>query len=73
MPTKWSSQGAVITLALMKKPHTYSEMLALGVSLSPWKRAKEYLSRVPGLVLVKTEKKVGDHKLTAWRVIKAEK
>lgn len=47
------------------------EMIGLGLSISPWRRVGEYLDRTPGLKLVKTTKKVGDRKLTAWLVVKA--
>ena len=71
MPNRYATQGACITVALMKRAMTYGDMLALGISTCPHKRVMEYLDRVPGLVLVKTEKKVGDRKLTAWKVKKA--
>lgn len=37
------TQGRQIIAALKRKPHTYMEMLMLGVSVSPWKRAVESL------------------------------
>ena len=70
MRNRYATQGACLTVALMKKPHTYMEMIGLGLSVSPWKRIQEYLRITPGLALVKTQKKVGDHKLTAWKVVK---
>lgn len=68
---RYATQGACLTVALMRKAMTYGDMLALGISTCPHKRVQEYLKRVPGLVLVKTEKKVGERKLTAWKVVKA--
>lgn len=65
-----ATQGACLTVALMKKAMTYGDMLSLGISTCPHKRVQEYLRITPGLALVKTQKKVGDHKLTAWRVVK---
>lgn len=70
MRNRYATQGACLTAALMKKPHTYMEMIGLGLSSSPWRRVQEYLRITPGLALVKTQKKVGDHKLTAWKVVK---
>lgn len=71
MANRYATQGACITASLMKKPHTYMEMIGLGLSISPWRRVGEYLDRTPGLKLVKTTKKVDDRKLTAWLVVKA--
>jgi hypothetical protein len=56
---------------LAKAPHTYMEMLAYGLSVSPWKRLVEYCD-VRGWSIVKGEKKVKNHKkpLVTWRVVK---
>lgn len=67
----YATQGACLTVALLRKPHTYMEMIDLKLSVSPWKRVAEYLRVTPGLQLVKTTKKVNGEKLTAWRVVRA--
>ena len=60
------TQAEQIYTALRRKPHTYMEMLGLGVSVCPWKRATEgthYLK--PGESLVRGTNAKG---LTTYRV-----
>jgi hypothetical protein len=40
---KCKTQGRVLIDHLKRKPHTYMDMLRLGISTSPWKRIKEAL------------------------------
>lgn len=61
-----ATQGRRLIAALKKKPHTYMEMLRIGVSTSPWKRVQECLRESEALV-----KTIGDDGLTRWRVISA--
>lgn len=60
-----ATQGRCVIEALKRKPHTYAQMLALGVSLSPWKRVGECLRH--GESLVKAPNRQG---LTTWRVVR---
>lgn len=62
---KYATQGRCVIAALKRRPHTYMEMLALGVSTSPWKRATECLRF--GEIIDKGTNKRG---LTTWRVLK---
>lgn len=41
---KYATQGRCLIEALKRKPHTYMEMLAHGVSTAPWKRVAESLA-----------------------------
>ena len=41
-----STQGRCLIQALKRKPHTYMEMLRIGVSTSPWKRVQECLREI---------------------------
>jgi hypothetical protein len=59
------TQGRKLINALKRRPHTYMEMLSLGVSTSPWKRVSECLG--VGEQLVKTPNARG---LTTWRVVR---
>ena len=63
------TQGAQLVAALKRQPHTYMQMLRLGLSTSPWKRVAETLDMRPDLTLVKGKRK-GDG-LVTWRVVKA--
>ena len=62
----YATQGRLLIAALKRKPHTYMQMLAHGVSVSPWKRVSEALRE--GEQLVKGKNRQG---LTTWRVIQA--
>ena len=61
-------QGRRIIAALKRKPHTYMQMIALGVSSCPWRRAQECLS--PTEQIHKAKNKAG---LITWRVCYATK
>jgi hypothetical protein len=65
MPNKYATQGRLLIAALKLRPHTYMQMLAHGVSTSPWCRVRECLRHDERLV--KGERKG----LTTWRVVKA--
>lgn len=63
----YATQGRLLIERLKKKPHTYMDMLMVGISVSPWKRICESLRY--GEQLVKMKNARG---LTTWRVIKAQ-
>jgi hypothetical protein len=65
-PNCYATQGRLLIARLKSKPHTYLEMLAYGVSTSPWKRVQECLR--DSEALVKGRNRQG---LTTWRVIAA--
>jgi hypothetical protein len=62
----YATQGALLIDALQKRPHTYMQMLAHGVSTSPWRRIAESLRADQRLVKSKTRRG-----LTTWQVVKA--
>ena len=62
----YATQGRCLIQALKRKPHTYMEMLRIGVSTSPWKRVQECLR--DSEALIKTPGKDG---LVRWRVVAA--
>jgi len=62
----YATQGRVLIAALKRRPHTYMQMLAYGLSCSPWKRVLESLR--PEEQLVKLPNGKG---LTTWRVVRA--
>lgn len=64
----WATQGRLLVAALMRRPHTYAEMLALGAGCSPWKRLPETLKLFPNLRIEKGEKRG----LVTWRVVKVK-
>lgn len=66
MKRKYATQGRLLIHRLMCRPHTYMQMLAHGVSVSPWKRISESLA--PDERLIKGTNQRG---LTTWRVVKA--
>jgi hypothetical protein len=45
---RYATQGRLIIEQLKRRPMTYMQMLALGVSVCPWKRVKETISLMPG-------------------------
>jgi hypothetical protein len=57
------TQGRAIIARLKKRPHTYLEMLMLGVSVCPWKRVYESLRE--GERIVKATNRRG---LITWSV-----
>lgn len=65
-----TTQGRTVIEALKRRPMTYMEMLALGVSTSPWRRCAEALQ--PGEKLVKGKRYIqpGQY-LTTWSVKRA--
>lgn len=60
------SQGRRLIAVLKRRPMTYMQMLALGVSTSPWRRVAEGL--YAGEVI---RKRVGSDGLVRWSVGKA--
>jgi len=65
MPNVYATQGAVICAELKRRPMTYAQMQALGVSTSPQKRVAEWLDLHPKWQLVKGKNARG---LVTWRV-----
>ena len=63
---RYATQGRVLIAALRRRAHTYRDMLAHGVSMSPWKRIAECLGADERLV-----KGTNRQGLTTWRVVKA--
>lgn len=57
-------QGRRLIAALKRKPHTYMEMLMLGISTSPQKRVVECLSPTE-----QVHKAKNSRGLVMWRVI----
>jgi hypothetical protein len=65
---RYATQGRILVRALMRRPHTYLDMLKHGVSCSPWKRVQEALRvHFPECQLVKSRDRAGN---TTWRVVK---
>lgn len=58
------TQGRRLIAALKRKPHTYMDMLALFVSVSPWRRIRESLNERE--TLIKGKDSQGR---TTWRVV----
>ena len=63
---QFATQGRLVIAALKRKPHTYADMLALRVGLSPWKRASECLHDHEQIIRAK-----GKDGLVRWRVVAA--
>ncbi len=61
----------VIVAALKRHPMTAGEMLALRVSVCPWRRAAEWLERNPRWKLRKGSATFGRAALTTWRIVRA--
>ena len=60
------TQAQRLFSALRRKPHTYMDMLMLGISTSPWRRLTEAQSRLrPGERIVKATNARG---LVTWRI-----
>jgi hypothetical protein len=62
---RFATQGRLVIAALKQKPHTYRQMLMLGVGNSPWKRVMECLDPERETLL----KVPGPDKLVRWRVV----
>lgn len=75
MANRYATQGALIAEALKRKPHTYMEMLKLGVSTCPWKRVDEWLCRgdvAEKWRLKRASKWLGGNRyVTTWRIVRA--
>lgn len=56
-------------IAKLKYPHTYLDMLAYGISTSPWKRVEECLR--PTEAIRKGVRRVNGRELVTWRVVKS--
>lgn len=61
---KYATQGRCVIAALKRRPHTYMQMISIGVSASPWKRVMESL-RIGESVVKETDKQGR----TTWRVV----
>jgi hypothetical protein len=66
----YQTQGRRVIEALMRRPHTYMEMLHLGVSTCPQKRVAECLRAHEKIV--KGSRCVGGRDLTTWQVVRNE-
>jgi hypothetical protein len=64
---KFATQGACLVAALKRRPMTYAQMHALGLSTSPQKRVMEWLRLHDGWRLDKPKRHDG---LVQWRVVK---
>jgi hypothetical protein len=62
---RYATQGRLVIAALKQKPHTYRQMLNLGVGNSPWKRVAECLNPERETLL----KVPGADGLVRWRVV----
>lgn len=63
------TQGERLAEALKLKPHTYLEMNALAISVSPHKRLLEWAERNPDWRIEKAIRYMGDGEyLTTWSV-----
>ena len=62
------TQGELIAHHLKRRPMTYMQMHALGVSTSPQKRAVEWLARHDVWKLAKAKRGDG---LVTWRLVRA--
>lgn len=60
------TQGQRLIRALRRRPHTYMDMLRLGISVSPWKRVVEQLGPEDRLI-----KQPDGKGRTTWRVVRA--
>lgn len=68
---RFCTQGRLAIDALKTRPHTYLEMLKLGVGCSPWKRVSECLRAHEKLV--KGKRYIGPGKyLITWAVKRNE-
>jgi hypothetical protein len=59
------TQGQIVVAALKRRWMSYSDMLALGISLCPWKRVPDAIPH--GYELKKRTNAKG---LTEWRVVR---
>ena len=65
-----TTQGRALIAALKRRPMTYMELLALGLSVCPWKRVSESLRPDEKLVKGKRYIQPGQY-LTTWSVKRA--
>ena len=66
------TQGEQLAEMCKRKPRTYMEMLMAGISVSPWKRLREWERRNPGWQIVQAKRYMapGEY-LTTWAVKRA--
>lgn len=62
---KCKTQGRLLIERLKRKAHTYGDMLAIGISTSPWRRIKEALQEDE-----RVDKGYTRCGLITWRVVK---
>lgn len=63
---KHLTQGQRLLAHLRRRPHTYMDMLRLGISICPWKRIPDALTQQDRLV-----KGLDAKGRTTWRVVRA--
>jgi hypothetical protein len=66
---RYATQGRVIIEQLKRRPMTYMQMLALGVSVCPWKRVQESIGAAEGWRLDTSGR--NRQGLVTWRVVRA--
>ena len=66
----YATQGRCLISALKSRPHTYMQMLAHGISTSPWRRVLECLR--DDEQLLKTPGKDGLVRWSVRRVVKVQ-
>ena len=67
MSNKYATQGRLVIAELKRQPHTYRQMLNLGMGNSPWKRVAETLDESKEALV----KSTGADGLVRWRVVTA--
>lgn len=66
---RYATQGRLIIEQLKRRPMTYMQMLALGVSTCPWRRCQEALRHMPEWRLDTSGR--NRQGLVTWRVVRA--
>jgi hypothetical protein len=64
---RYATQGRCIIEAIKRRPMTYMQMLALGVSTCPWRRVAEGLREHERLI-----KREDGHGHITWRVVEVK-
>jgi hypothetical protein len=71
---RYATQGALLAEACKRRGHTNMELLAHGISVSPWRRLGEWLGRHPDWMRQPgTSVYRCGQKLVTWRIVKAPK
>ena len=66
---RYATQGRLIIEQLKRRPMTYMQMIALGVSVCPWKRVQESIGGAVGWRLDTSGR--NRQGLVTWRVVRA--